>query len=65
VPAGEKAHNDAVDNFTVPDDDLGDFLFYPFELFLKRDNLLIDGAAHLNVNAPTSRARDESLQNNS
>ena len=47
VTAGKQAHNNAVDDFSVSDDDLGNFLFDLFELFLERNNLLIDGSTHL------------------
>ena len=57
MTAGQQAHNDAIDDFPVADDDLGNFLFDLSELLLERDNLLIDGSAHLFMNAPTSYER--------
>src|SRR5205823_14488593 len=58
VSAGEQTHDDAIDNLAVTDDDFADVLFYAFEPFLERCNLLIDGSAHLNMNAPTCRSED-------
>ena len=47
VTAGKQAHDDAIDDVSIPDDDFRNFLFDLFELFLERGNLLIDGSTHL------------------
>ena len=54
MAAGQQAHDDAIDDVAVTDDDLRDFFFYLFELFLEGDDLLIDRSAHLFMTAPTS-----------
>ena len=53
MTAGQQAHDDAIDYFSISDDDLRNFLFDLLELFLERDDLLINGDTHLLMNAPT------------